>query len=98
MLQRVMPDLFATTSQSPSRRLGKLIREQVLNIFRKGDPDQPPVPLQKSELKMEALLRRQCGRPRHFEPTQAILRVLKNLPKGSDRVSCYSDRAWRWSI
>src|SRR5262245_52854533 len=97
--RRVVTRLFRATSwQSFSRRLGKFIREQVLNLFRKGDPDEPPVPLQKSELKMETLLRRQRGRSHHLEPAQAILRILKNLPKGSDRVGSYSDRAWRWSI
>ena len=84
--------------QSFSRRLGKFIREQVLNIFRKGDPDQSPVPVQKSELKTEALLLRQCGRPRDFEPAEAILGIPKNLPNGPDRVRCYSDRTWWWSI
>jgi hypothetical protein len=78
--------------------LDELVREQVLNIFGKDDADQSPVPLQESELKTKALLRRQRGRPRHFEPAEAILRISKNLPNGPDRVRCYSDRAWRWSI
>src|SRR5262245_33283656 len=47
---------------------------------------------------MKTLLRSQCGGSRHFEPAEAIFRIFKNLPNGSDRVRCYSNRAWRWSI
>jgi hypothetical protein len=81
-----------------SHSLNELIREQVLNLFGKDDPDQSPVPLQKPELKTKSLLRWQRSRPRHFEPSEAVLRISKNLPNGPDGVRCYSDCTWRGSI
>jgi len=44
---------------------------------------------------MKALLPRQGGRPRDFEPAEAIFGIRKNLPNGPDRVRRYSNGAWR---
>jgi hypothetical protein len=81
-----------------SRGLDKLVYKQVLNILGQDDADQSPLPLQQSKLKTEALLLRQGGRPHDFEPAEAILGIPKNLPNGPNRVRCYSDRTWWWSI
>jgi hypothetical protein len=96
-----MPPLRPITEpswQSFSHGLDELVREQVLNMFGNDDPDQSPVPLQKSELETKVLLPRQPGRFRDFEPAEAILGIPKNLPNGPDRVRCYSDRTWWCSI
>jgi hypothetical protein len=47
---------------------------------------------------METLLGRQNCRTRDLEPVETIFAILKNLPNGPNRIPCYSDRAWRWSI
>src|ERR1051326_6490680 len=46
---------------------------------------------------MQALLWRQCDRPCHFEPAEAILSIVEDLPNGSDRVRCYPERVW-WGL
>ena len=69
-----------------------------MNILWEDDTDQSPVPLQQPKLETEAMLGRQCSRTHHFEPPQAVLAIVKNLPNGTDRVRCYSDRARRWAI
>src|SRR5262245_24993494 len=79
-----------------SQGLGELIPEQVLNILWQGDSDQTPAPLQQPKRKTEALLLRQHGRRRHFEPGKAIFRISKNLPNGANRALCDPDRARRW--
>jgi hypothetical protein len=76
-----------------SQGLGQLIPEQVLNILWKGDGDQTPAPLQELKRKTEALLPRQHGWRRHFEPGKAIFRIFKNLPNGANRALCDPDRA-----
>src|SRR5262245_32739351 len=44
---------------------------------------------------MEALLLRQRGWRRHFEPSKAIFRISKTLPNSPDCAASYPDRAWR---
>ncbi|HEX4616607.1 MAG TPA: hypothetical protein VH230_11915, partial [Stellaceae bacterium] len=44
---------------------------------------------------MEALLLRQHGWRRHFEPSKAIFRIFKNLPNSPDCAPGYPDRARR---
>src|SRR4029077_5219465 len=90
-----LPSVTEHPWQSFLHGLDELVCEQVHDMLGNDDPDQPPAPLQKSELETKASLPRQARRRRDFEPAEAILGIRKNPPDGSDRVGRYSNRAWR---